>query len=202
MNQRLLDAICLASDYHCNRPVSLEKAWRKGKGDGNSLPYFVHPIKVMELLWKWGIDHTETLVASICHDLMEDTLMTQEKLIQGVGAESAGYVRELTFQCSQNLSADQAAAEKLEYMKSFRKASVQSLVIKIADRLCNVMDFWDSSRSYAHKYFCKATDLFEIFHDRYDEVAQAFGRTVAKNIAKTIARIEDVLIGSGQFLFL
>ena len=63
---------------------------------------------------------------------------------------------------------------KKEYIRSFKNKSVSALVIKVADRICNVRDFMIYNPDYARTYYNKAAMLFDFLVDRKDEVNSYF----------------------------
>jgi hypothetical protein len=66
-------------------------------------------------------------------------------------------VKELTFYPIESSS---KSRQKEEYLKSFGAKSIAALNIKVADRLCNVEDFFNAGDDYANAYFLKAEPLF------------------------------------------
>ena len=79
---------------------------------------------------------------------------------------------------------EQRAAEKAQYMESFSKKSIEALVCKLADRLCNTLDKVRSENNHksAKNYFHKADALFKAWWDRMDELVARFGQQVQDNI--------------------
>ena len=144
---------------------------RKWKIKGVALPYIFHPLDVMRRLWSWGIVDTDVLIAAVCHDLVEDTNATYYEIEEAFGRQATVYVEELTF-------LGEGKKEKEAYIATFKKktTSVGALVIKIADRLCNVEDFQVPSPDYAPKYFHKAAALWEALDERQDEIKERFGQ--------------------------
>lgn len=142
---------------------------RKGSG----LPYIVHPMAVLSQLASWDIRCSKTWKAAITHDILEERPdITFEELCEIVGPEAAAIVQELTFFPKDPST---ATAEKALYMRSFKDKSVEALVIKVADRICNTRDFLDTTPGYARKYWNKADDLFDTMITRGEEIAETFG---------------------------
>jgi (p)ppGpp synthase/HD superfamily hydrolase len=104
----------------------------------SNLPYITHPVAVSYIVasFKHSRHHEELLTASILHDVLEDTSTTFVELAEQFGPMVSSLVQELT-------NDDESIKDmgKLEYHK--RKLvgmSSYALVIKLADRLHNVMD--------------------------------------------------------------
>ena len=84
---------------------------------------------------------------------------------------------------------------------------MESLIVKIADRLCNVHDFFivdrdlKPSQQYSRKYYHKADVLFKAMHERKDEIiemiascySQEFGELVFNRMEETRSNIEKKL---------
>ena len=100
-------------------------------------PYFIHPINVVLILARLGMDE-ETLIGGLLHDVVEDTEYTVEDMERIFGPKIASMVDGLT-KMSGVFNAD--TSEQAEY---FRKVlltlsdDVRVILIKIADRLHNM----------------------------------------------------------------
>lgn len=156
--------------------------YRKHVGHSRTkLPFIVHPLEVMKIIWTWGVGEEILLTAAVCHDLIEDTNATKEKLAILFGEEVARLVEELTFHLPKTKRHKVQA--KAEYIASFLNKSVEALIIKLADRFCNVRDFFVTDPEYAIEYYHKAEPLLRAWESREREVAERFGETVAYSIA-------------------
>jgi (p)ppGpp synthase/HD superfamily hydrolase len=143
---------------------------RKASG----LPYIVHPMAVLSKLGEWHISDHKCWIAAICHDIREDCPnVTREQLVKVVGKEAASIVDELTF-IPLNNGVDHSV-QKAEYMKSFKDKSIEAVVVKVADRMCNTLDYIYSNPQYARKYWNKAEDLLSVMLHRAGEIDHAFG---------------------------
>ena len=145
---------------------------RKGSG----LPYIVHPMAVLSQLADWEIDCYKCWKAALCHDILEDCPeVTFDQLVAVIGLDSANIVQELTFKPNRAIQTPDHLQKK-EYMKSFESKSIHALAIKVADRICNTVDFISTDPDYAPKYWKKAEDLFDIMITRGEELMREFGR--------------------------
>ena len=63
---------------------TLHEGQRRKSGE----PYIIHPIAVTFILANFGMD-TETIVAGLMHDVVEDTPYTREELVDDFGEEIA-----------------------------------------------------------------------------------------------------------------
>jgi len=174
MNFEIENVVQFANEAHKGQ-------YRKGSG----LPYIVHPIGVLQMIGAdWCISDFDLWKATLCHDVLEDTAVTYEELRKVIGDFSASIVRELTFEVDPDnplLNHEQ----KAQYMKTFNDKSVSALVIKCADRFCNVCDFMATCSDYARKYWKKADDLMDTMFSRGDEIVDAFGVDAFANMKYT-----------------
>ena len=104
--------------------------YRKHAIDGQRLPYIVHAIEVMRTIWGWGVTDPTIMTAAVLHDVLEESEITARQLEKEFGGEVAQLVTDLTH--------DPQDGDKHEYLKRFATASVPALVVKLADRYCNI----------------------------------------------------------------
>jgi (p)ppGpp synthase/HD superfamily hydrolase len=160
---------------------------------GNGLPYFTHVVEVVCLLSEWGVADLVTLKAACCHDVREERPdLTPASVSAQIDTEAAAVVEELTFFVDP-ASPVKASAQKAAYMDGFADKSVKALVIKIADRVCNVRNFYASQRDYAAKYWNKATSLRSAVFARSDQIEAEYGLGVLLKIKATHDALEAML---------
>jgi (p)ppGpp synthase/HD superfamily hydrolase len=188
MDLRFLRVANKAVELHSSWPR--KSAFREDAGEKRGLPYFFHPVAVVQRLWNWGVRDEVTLVAAIGHDLLEDTLVTVDQL-RSMFESSVDVIQELTFIPDPSWDDKTRAEKKAEWISSFASRPVNALVVKIADRLENVLDFGRSKPDYAGKYFHKADCLFSAFYKRIPEISEAYGIEVVRAMAKSIRKFRD-----------
>ena len=172
-------AIVFAVEHHAGQI-------RKEPINGFYMPFISHPIQVMKMVWQWGAGTPVALASAVCHDLLEDTDVTYSMLKRKLGRDVADIVQELTH--------DERAMSKSDYLQKFAGSSRTALIIKLADRFCNVADWHLTDQRYALKYFRKATPLFKIMMARMDEIKRDSAPSVAGNIAIEYCRV-SMLVG-------
>lgn len=140
--QRLLDTIhsYLPNDS-CD---SIKKAYHlaeeahKDQKRASGEPYILHPLAVAQILADMKID-TQTITASLLHDVVEDTQYTLEDIEKRFGKEVAFLVDGVT-----KLSRLNYRTKEDQQLNSMRKMflamakDVRVVVIKLADRLHNM----------------------------------------------------------------
>lgn len=148
---------------------ALARKWHEGafrKGPGN-VPYIVHPEAVVEKLRGWGYNDREdavTLAVAWGHDLLEDTKCPAEEILAAGGEAVLAGIKSLTFVLPKQPRLSKAArdAKKNEYIQNVAKtASPEILVVKMADRLCNTMDFVRANNKWGDEYLRLGECLFE-----------------------------------------
>lgn len=159
------------------------------------MPYLIHPLQVVQRICNWGIDrheHGDTWKSALFHDAIEDTAATSDSLTPLIGEFATRLVVSLTF--------DPAGQSKEAYLAGFQDAAtkpIEALVVKLADRFCNVEDFQQVEPSYASIYFWKASSVFEAFHVRKDEVAATYGAAVVEAIQRDLENLTTVVGRAG-----
>lgn len=125
------------------------------KGSGN-IPYIVHPEAVVKLLKEWGYTAAEnprSIYVGWAHDMLEEASDPEETASKII--EACAEYAQAVLSGVRELSWDEIE-DKDEYLKRIgQKAAPELLVVKIADRLCNTLDFIAAGNSWGRKYFRK-----------------------------------------------
>ena len=144
-------------------------------------PYIVHPQAVVKLLEKWGYNEAAdfvTIAVGWGHDLIEETVdaAATEAAIrkavfadQGLADEVVAGIRKLSFnpppkdktKTKEENCAIYEAVKKDYILNIARTAPINVLVVKMADRLCNTMDFLKAGNPWAKNYLEQGRCLFE-----------------------------------------
>lgn len=99
-------------------------------------PYINHPIEVAELLLRVGQEtDTDTVVAALLHDAVEDTNTTTEEIQALFGEKVAALVKE----CTDDKSLPKEVRKQLQVEHAPHK-SPGAKKIKLADKISNVKD--------------------------------------------------------------
>lgn len=132
--------------YHPSSDVSvIEKAYNiakeahKDQLRKSGEPYIIHPLCVAIILSQLELDK-ESIVAGILHDVVEDTIMTQEELEKEFGSEVALLVDGVTKLTRLKYKHDKLdeQAENLRKMFLAMAKDIRVIMIKLADRLHNM----------------------------------------------------------------
>ena len=146
------ELISRVQKYHPSDDISMiEKAYKvaseahKDQLRKSGEPYIIHPLNVAIILADLELDK-ETIVAGILHDVVEDTVMTEEDLIREFGEDVALLVDGVTKLEKIPLSGGgsqpddklEMQAENLRKMFLAMAKDIRVIMIKLADRLHNM----------------------------------------------------------------
>jgi len=138
--------IACVEKYHPSTDVSiLDNAYKIAKeahGDQkrkSGEPYIIHPLWVSIILAGLEMDK-ETIVAGMLHDVVEDTIMDEEEIVELFGSEVALLVDGVTKLGRLSYSSDklEIQAENLRKMFLAMAKDIRVIIIKLADRLHNM----------------------------------------------------------------
>ena len=179
--------------YHPSDDISMiEKAYKvaseahKNQFRKSGEPYIIHPLNVAIILADLKLDK-ETIVAGILHDVVEDTVMTEDDLRREFGDDVALLVDGVTKLEKIPLSGNgeqsdaklEMQAENLRKMFLAMAKDIRVIIIKLADRLHNMRtgQFWKPEKQKE-----KARETMDI----YAPIAQRLG------ISKIKVELDDL----------
>ena len=142
------------------------KAYEYAKSKhGNQLrksgePYIIHPMNVAFILAELGLDDA-TICAALLHDVVEDTEITHQDLINEFGIEIAEMVDGVTKLSKLNYeSIEEAQVENYRKMFLAMGKDIRVIMIKLADRLHNMRTLKFLSRD---RQIANAKETMELY---------------------------------------
>lgn len=190
MKTKLLELYHQMISSHLYETKELEGRFRKHSG----LPYPVHCNAVMARVAHYGINFEnaillqggeeyvfDVLAASMGHDLAEDTKAHFERW----SARSF----EIISECTRSDEQTSSRQGKWDFLMTFLTKSVEAVIIKIADRYCNVMDYMDTDPKYAAKYALQAFPLYY----RFLRNIKTFPRLVIVNLMRDVSKLQEII---------
>jgi len=121
------------------------------KRKSGEIPYVIHPIRVAMILRAAGFSEFKNrnlMLAALFHDLLEDTNLSFADLKAEYGKKIALIVKELS---------KPEKVSKNEWLRAFGRTSTEAKLVKMADRIDNLMDMksieWtvEKRRKYAQQ---------------------------------------------------
>lgn len=110
----------------------------EGQFRHSNKPYITHPLKVAYTLLEYNLDE-KTIIAALLHDVVEDTSITNQDIMEEFGEEVASLVEGVTKLNKINFISIESA--QVENLRRFVLASIKDvrvLIIKLSDRLDNM----------------------------------------------------------------
>ena len=130
-----------------NRPFDMErievayqlaKEKHSGQFRQSGEPYIIHPLAVATIVAELGMD-TESVMAALLHDVVEDTDVSLEQIEKKFGREIASLVDGLTkLGRIPYSSREEQQAENIRKMLIAMADDIRVIIIKLADRLHNM----------------------------------------------------------------
>ncbi len=192
--QLFQDLIFRVRKYHPSDDISLiEKAYKiaydahKDQVRKSGEPYIIHPLCVAIILADLELDK-ETIAAGLLHDVVEDTIMTEEEIEREFGSDVVLLVDGVTKLQQLQLTGDnegktpdklEIQAENLRKMFLAMAKDIRVILIKLADRLHNM-------RTLSHMPPEKQQRIARETLDIYAPIAQRLG------ISKIKVELDDL----------
>jgi (p)ppGpp synthase/HD superfamily hydrolase len=123
------------------------------------VPYIVHPIEVMEIV-KTVPHDDEMLAAALLHDVVEDTDVTIEEIVDAFGDDVASLVADLT-DVSKPEDGNRKLRKGLDRDHSAASSS-RAQTVKLADLISNSADILVNDPKFAKVFLAEKELLLEV----------------------------------------
>ena len=131
-NNKKTDSKLILKAYHYAKDNHGDQIRRSGE------PYIIHPVQVAYTLAELELDDA-TICAALLHDVVEDTSITHQNLIDEFGLEIAEMVDGVTKLSKLNYeSVEEAQVENYRKMFLAMGKDIRVIMIKLSDRLHNM----------------------------------------------------------------
>ena len=161
----LEDAIIFAMNAHKGQV-------RKGK----NTPYIFHPLEAL-FIAKSLTSNTNVLMASVLHDVIEDTAYSYDDIVNNFGKEVANIINyESEDKMEDKSPEDTWKIRKIRQLSILRNAPYEAKVVCLADKLANMREIYSD-------YAVIGDELFKRFNNK-NKSEQAWYYTEFANILK------------------
>ena len=148
------------------------------KRKSGNIPYFIHPLRITLILRAAGFsefENEEIMIAALLHDLIEDTDISSDEIENKFGKKVASIVNELTIPDKDI---------KDQYLEDLKFASNEAKIIKLADRIDNLIDIPTSSWSKDKQkdYAEQAKIILKSCGNAHSELALKLSKEIEKII--------------------
>ncbi|MGR6915116.1 HD domain-containing protein [[Actinomadura] parvosata] len=108
-------------------------------------PYVEHLLEALEVaVCGAGLSDRDVLVATVLHDVLEDTPCTEGEVARRFGPEVAALVRWVT---------KPGGGSKAGYLASLAKAPPRAVLVKLSDRVSNVQELHRMPWRFQRRYY-------------------------------------------------
>lgn len=122
----------------CRQAYLVAEKGHQGQMRRSGEPYITHPVAAALILAHMRLDY-QTIMATLLHDIVEDTSVSQEDLVEQFGEEVGALVEGVTKLTKIKFeSRKEAQAENFRKMVLAMVKDIRVIIVKLADRLHNM----------------------------------------------------------------
>ncbi len=154
------DVSQLQTAYHFSESA------HQGQFRDSGEPYISHPLAVAGILAEWHLD-SQALTAALLHDVMEDTSITKNQILETFGKPVAELVDGVSkLDKIEFETQEEAQAENFRKMLLAMARDVRVILIKLTDRLHNMRTL-DAVSAHKRRRIARETmDIYAPFANR------------------------------------
>jgi GTP pyrophosphokinase len=120
-----------------NKAFNFAQIAHQGQKRMSGEPYFIHPFETAKILTSLGMD-TQTIVAGLLHDVLEDTPITEEEIQKNFGDDILFLIKGVTKLGALKYRGHERHVESLRKFFVAIANDLRVVIIKFADRLHNL----------------------------------------------------------------
>jgi len=162
------------------------KAFENQKRIKEDINLSVHSINVGYMLKDIGCSE-EVVISGFLHDIIEDTEYDYEYLLKNFGKVVADNVLAV----SENTNIKDWRLRKKEFLERFEKASVDILLIELADKLHNLVFDYDVYLRNGKEALATLNITYDMNKWYYTEMGKLFNERINKN-NKLLSRYNEI----------
>lgn len=192
------DAIEFAAYLHRGQARRSPTIGSNGRAYQPTVPYIQHPLRNTVRLIRWGVTDTETLIASLLHDTVEDCVFeivevycgqdTQdmpEKIARNIALRyierafspaTAEAVKHVSNPLMVDLTRSEREAAYIEHVRDHALGQVRSALVKVADISDNVWSLHLTDPKDAKRLVRKYAPLDAVLSEAYARLEPEFKR--------------------------
>lgn len=153
---------------YMERTLILASKGHAGQKRSNGSAYINHPVSVNNRLIAYGIKDEFVLATALCHDLLEDTKITEKEIEEIAGVKVLEAVKQLTNIVPAGTKFEDKTAAMLAHAKHYGDIAKR---VKLADRYDNLADaIWDWDPARVKRYAEAGIRLLDAMQPLPDDV--------------------------------
>lgn len=138
LNDELLCYLEPSQIAKCQQAYTVAEKAHQGQMRRSGEPYITHPVAAALILARMRLDY-QTIMATLLHDVVEDTAISKDDLIEQFGEEVSALVDGVTKLTQIKFeSKAEAQAENFRKMVLAMVKDIRVIIVKLADRLHNM----------------------------------------------------------------
>ncbi|MFA5635172.1 MAG: HD domain-containing protein [Anaerovoracaceae bacterium] len=137
------------------KALELAARYHKGQDRIGGGEYITHPIEVAELLFEYGF-RGKYVFTAFCHDLLEDTDVTEQEILETCGRFTLEAVRLPT---KRKKDAPKVEVDMDAYLAAIRQNDV-AYHVKVADRTMNLWSAKHAGIGFQEKYITETEEYY------------------------------------------
>jgi (p)ppGpp synthase/HD superfamily hydrolase len=159
-----------------------------GQTRDEGTPFIEHPVRVAAILWgELGCRDVDVLVAALNHDVVEDSELVDAALVASAfGERVAALVLDVT---KEEAAAHDSAARDRAYLDRLPRLSLDSRMLKLADRIDNLRSVLRSGDPD------KARRYLEVSRAEFIPLALSTDQAAARLVTEACDAVERMLSG-------